>query len=247
MNLEEFRTKLFGMSGLATVEKTFELYSELEKENERLKAELKSMRYNLDDWHNKADTMEASVKELEAELKQTEAQDQVVIDGLREENERLEREVNRLEATEELLADEQVKILDERDELRKENAKLKGKVGMHDRENERLKKFVSKLQGKIDRQGSMLYYLERTNGFKHETIRNQYKFNRKLCCLTLHLMSEYCFAQGTIIHTKLELTEQPIEEDRKMIHKVNIRDRWGEYFAEAYRKAKMALRERNDA
>ena len=36
-------------------------------------------------------------------------------------------------------------------------------------------------------------------------------------------MSEYCFAQGTII----------IEEDVKMIHKVNIRDRWGESFAEA--------------
>lgn len=39
MNLEEFRTKLFGMSGLATVEKAFELYSELEAENERLKGE----------------------------------------------------------------------------------------------------------------------------------------------------------------------------------------------------------------
>lgn len=40
MNLEEFRSKLFGMSGLATVEKAFELYSELEAENERLKKEV---------------------------------------------------------------------------------------------------------------------------------------------------------------------------------------------------------------
>lgn len=40
MDLEEFRTKLFGMSGLATVEKAFELYSELEAENERLNTEL---------------------------------------------------------------------------------------------------------------------------------------------------------------------------------------------------------------
>ena len=42
MNLEEFRIKLFGMSGLATVEKTFELYSELEADNELLKAEMKA-------------------------------------------------------------------------------------------------------------------------------------------------------------------------------------------------------------
>ena len=69
------------------------------------------------------------------------------------------------------------------------------------------------------------------------------KENARLKCLALHAMSEYCFAQGTIIHTKLELTEQPIEEDRKMIHKINIRDRWGEYFAEDYRKAKAELRE----
>lgn len=66
----------------------------------------------------------------------------------------------------------------------------------------------------------------------------------KLKCLALHLLREYCFAQGTIIHTELELTEPPIEEDMKMIHKINIRDRWGEYFAEAYRKAKKELRER---
>lgn len=39
MNLEEFRIKLFGMSGLATVEKAFDLYSELEAENERMKGE----------------------------------------------------------------------------------------------------------------------------------------------------------------------------------------------------------------
>lgn len=44
MNLEEFRTKLFGMSGLATVEKAFELYSELEKENDKLKIELEHAR-----------------------------------------------------------------------------------------------------------------------------------------------------------------------------------------------------------
>ena len=65
----------------------------------------------------------------------------------------------------------------------------------------------------------------------------------KLRCLALHAMSEYCFAQGTIIHTKLEFVEQSFEEDRKMIHKVNFRDRWGEYFAEAYRKAKKELKE----
>lgn len=64
----------------------------------------------------------------------------------------------------------------------------------------------------------------------------------KLRCLALHAMSEYCFAQGTIIHTKLEFVEQSFEEDRKMIHKVNFRDRWGEYFAEAYRKAKKKLK-----
>lgn len=39
MNLKEFRTKLYGMCGLATVEKAFELYNEVEKENERLKVE----------------------------------------------------------------------------------------------------------------------------------------------------------------------------------------------------------------
>ena len=44
MYLEEFRTKLFGMSGLATVEKAFELYSELEAENERLKGENAKLR-----------------------------------------------------------------------------------------------------------------------------------------------------------------------------------------------------------
>ena len=37
MNFEEFRTKLFGMSGLATVENAFELYSELEAENNALR------------------------------------------------------------------------------------------------------------------------------------------------------------------------------------------------------------------
>lgn len=47
------------------------------------------------------------------------------IEHLREENERLEDEVNRLEAAEESLADEQVKILYDRDELRKENKKLR--------------------------------------------------------------------------------------------------------------------------
>lgn len=39
MNLKEFRTKLYGMCGLATVEKAFELYNEVEKENERLKVD----------------------------------------------------------------------------------------------------------------------------------------------------------------------------------------------------------------
>lgn len=48
MNLEEFRTKLFGMSGLATVEKAFELYSELEAENERLKGAIKVMHTECD-------------------------------------------------------------------------------------------------------------------------------------------------------------------------------------------------------
>ena len=77
-------------------------------------------------------SLEAENKGLQVEnerqkrkLKQTEVQDQVVIDELRKDNELLKAEVNRLEATEELLADEQVKILDERDNLRKEIAKLK--------------------------------------------------------------------------------------------------------------------------
>lgn len=66
--------------------------------------------------------------------------------------------------------------------------------------------------------------------------------NERLKCLALHAMSEYCFAQGTIIQTQLESAEQPIEEDRKMIHKVNIRDRWGEYFAKAHRNAQKELK-----
>ena len=74
----------------------------------------------------------------------------------------------------------------------------------------------------------------------NENMRNE---NAKLKCLALHAMSEYCFAQGTIIHTKLEFVEQSFEEDRKMIHRVNFRDRWGEYFAEAYRKAKKKLKD----
>lgn len=69
------------------------------------------------------------------------------------------------------------------------------------------------------------------------------KENAKLKCLALHSMSEYCFAKGTIICTNLEFTKQSINEDRKMIHKVNIRDRWGEYFAESYRKMNKALME----
>lgn len=75
----------------------------------------------------------------------------------------------------------------------------------------------------------------------NENMRNE---NAKLKCLSLHAMAEYCFAQGTI--TQLELTEQPVEEDAKMIRKVNIRDRWGEFFCkyyEAYRKAKKKLME----
>lgn len=40
MTLAEYRTKLFGVCGLATVEKAFDLYSELEVENEQLKKEV---------------------------------------------------------------------------------------------------------------------------------------------------------------------------------------------------------------
>lgn len=68
MTLEEFRTKLFGMCGLATVEKAFEMYSELEKENERLKGAIKVM-------HTECDTCWK-------------------VDELRKENERLNAELN---------------------------------------------------------------------------------------------------------------------------------------------------------
>ena len=69
-------------------------------------------------------------------------------------------------------------------------------------ENERLKKFVSKLQGKIDRQGSMLYWLERTNGFLYEKIRNQSKFSRKLRCLALHGMIGYAVCKMNLAAEK---------------------------------------------
>lgn len=90
---------------------------------------------------------------------------------------------------------------------------------------------------------------ERLKGYKEAMIREaktNYKLlneNAKMKCLALHSMSEYCFAKGTIICTNLEFTQQSINKDRKMIHKMNIRDRWGEYFAESYRKMKKALRE----
>lgn len=45
-----------------------EVLNDINDENEKLKGELKSLRYNLDDWNNKADTMEARVKELEVKL-----------------------------------------------------------------------------------------------------------------------------------------------------------------------------------
>lgn len=62
MNLEEFRTKLFGMSGLATVEKAFELYSELEAENERLKSIVSKME-NVDEHPRTPTTEESSATE----------------------------------------------------------------------------------------------------------------------------------------------------------------------------------------
>lgn len=50
MNLKEFRTKLYGMCGLATVEKAFELYSEVEKENERLKVDNERLKGEVRKW-----------------------------------------------------------------------------------------------------------------------------------------------------------------------------------------------------
>lgn len=113
--------------------------------------------------------------------------------------------------------------------LEAENERLKG-------ENESLKIIDENLrEAEENFEKSYIRKLEENQQLKEEYA--------KLKCLALHSMSEYCFAKGTIICANLEFTQQSINEDRKMIHKMNIRDRWGEYFAESYRKMKKALKE----
>lgn len=93
--------------------------------------------YNIaNDSLNTIKYLEAEIDKLKTEIEREEKlMDSWGIDGLttitatnqalREENERLKAEVKRLENNEEFLANEQVKILDERDNLRKETAKMK--------------------------------------------------------------------------------------------------------------------------
>lgn len=182
--------------------------------------------------------LESENKRLDRELKHTELQDQVVIDGLREENERLKARNKYLEnfrnEEKEIFTPSKIKIIKD---LKKENERLKAELKKWE---DRSKVVKDGYDGEVYEWENNYYIVTpRLNVF----VKGLLKENAKLKCLALHAMAEYCFAQGTIIHTKLEFTEQPIEEDRKMIHKVNIRDRWGEYFVEAYRKAKKALKE----